>query len=111
MSLDEHRSTLRNFWTYVWGKASSFKDVSPETMDYYAWKLGSRKFRQLLFFDFVIIAFAFAVVCLFHVRSSAIVEESLRVLRDVTIAYFGLNVLQKGIEARRDRREREDDEV
>jgi hypothetical protein len=86
---------LKTAWYRLWGAPS---DVDPDTDDWFPYMLQSTKFRQLLFVDFVVLLFAFAVVCLFHVQDSPVIERALGVLETVTVAYFGLNVVQKMIE-------------
>jgi len=90
------RGPLARWWTKLWGGPQ----YNPRTGDIYAHMLSSRKFRQLIFVDLCVLLFAFVLVCVYSVREAAIAEKALDVLRDVTIAYFGLNVVQKGIEGR-----------
>lgn len=88
---------LGKLWKRLWGEPSG---INPRTADWFPYMLQSRKFRQLLFVDLVVLLFAFVVVCLFKVTESPIVDKALSVLETVTIAYFGLNVAQKIIESR-----------
>lgn len=109
--MEQTVKALKTAWYRLWGAPS---DVDPDTDDWFPYMLQSTKFRQLLFVDFVVLLFAFTVVCLFHVEASPIVERALGVLEAVTVAYFGLNVVQKMIEysrgGRRYGREGEDHE-
>ncbi len=91
------RRWWRRAWCAIWGVEPG-PGVNQITKDWQPYKLQSRKYQQLLFVDTLVLVFGVVMVWLLHISESAIAEKALDVLQNITIAYFGLNVLQKGIE-------------
>ncbi len=111
--MDVDVSWPRRLWKAIWGEGTN-----PVTGDWYPSMLTSRKFRQLLFVDFVVLAFAFVLVAVYGVRESEVAVKALDTLGTVTVAYFALNVANNALERRwpgsgrgtPPRRENEEDE-
>uniref|UniRef100_A0A6M3JI04 Uncharacterized protein n=1 Tax=viral metagenome TaxID=1070528 RepID=A0A6M3JI04_9ZZZZ len=63
--------------------------------------LASRKFLIMMLVAAVVVTTSYILVATLHVYSSSIVETGLQALERVAIAYFGVNVLEKAVDAYR----------
>mgnify|MGYP001008064834 CR=1 FL=1 len=61
-------------------------------------RLMSRKWWALLITAGIVVTISYTLVAMLGIYSSTVVEEGLRTLRDVTIAYFSVNLVQKFID-------------
>lgn len=93
---------LGRLWARLWGGPPeghlAAAGIDRRTRDWFPYMLQSRKFRQLLFVDALVVVFTYTIVAVFGVHESAVIERGLGLIEKVTIAYFGLNVAQKGVE-------------
>ena len=60
-------------------------------------KLNSRKFLVMMTIAAVVVTTCYVLVASLHVYQSTIVEQALRSLEAVAIAYFSCNVLEHGV--------------
>jgi hypothetical protein len=77
------RSAWRSFWKGEWT----------------ANRLMSRKWWALIITASIVVVVSYTFVALLGIYSSTIVEKGLDVLKEVVIAYFSVNLLQKVVEA------------
>ena len=77
------RSAWRSFWKGEWT----------------ANRLMSRKWWALMLTAAIVVVVSYTFVALLGIYSSTIVEKGLDVLKEVVIAYFSVNLLQKVVEA------------
>jgi hypothetical protein len=71
------------------------KGVDPKTKDWFAYKMNSRKWLLMMGIAALFTVLCYTLVALLNIYSSTIVETVITSLERVTIAYFGLNVVQK----------------
>lgn len=94
--------SLKGLWGRIWGIPPAghmaAAGIDRRTKDWFPAMLQSRKFRQLLFVDALVLLFAYTIVAVWGVHDSAVIERALQLVERVTISYFGLNVAQKGVE-------------
>ena len=90
---------LSRLWSRLWGGPPeghlAAAGIDRRTRDWFPFMLQSRKFRQLLFVDALVIVFAYTLVAVFKVHDSSVMERALQLVERVTVAYFGLNVAQR----------------
>jgi hypothetical protein len=93
---------LKHLWGRIWGIPPAghmaAAGIDRRTKDWFPAMLQSRKFRQLLFVDALVLLFAYTIVAVWGVHDSSVMERALQLVERVTISYFGLNVAQKGVE-------------
>ncbi len=93
---------LKHLWGRIWGIPPAghmaAAGIDRRTKDWFPAMLQSRKFRQLLFVDALVLLFAYTIVAVWGVHDSSVIERALQLVERVTISYFGLNVAQKGVE-------------
>lgn len=77
------RSAWRSFWKGEWT----------------ANRLMSRKWWALIITASIVVVASYTFVAMLGIYSSTIVEKGLDVLKEVVIAYFSVNLLQKVVEA------------
>jgi hypothetical protein len=77
------RSAWRSFWKGEWT----------------ANRLMSRKWWALIITASIVVVVSYTFVAMLGIYSSTIVEKGLDVLKEVVIAYFSVNLLQKVVEA------------
>lgn len=77
------RSAWRSFWKGEWT----------------ANRLMSRKWWALIITASIVVVVSYTFVAILGIYSSTIVEKGLDVLKEVVIAYFSVNLLQKVVEA------------
>jgi hypothetical protein len=77
------RSAWRSFWKGKWT----------------ANRLMSRKWWALIITASIVVVVSYTFVAMLGIYSSTIVEKGLDVLKEVVIAYFSVNLLQKVVEA------------
>ena len=77
------RSAWRSFWRGEWT----------------ANRLMSRKWWALIITASIVVVVSYTFVAMLGIYSSTIVEKGLDVLKEVVIAYFSVNLLQKVVEA------------
>ena len=81
------RSAWRSFWRGEWT----------------ANRLMSRKWWALIITASIVVVVSYTFVAMLGIYSSTIVEKGLDVLKEVVIAYFSVNLLQKVVEAYKDK--------
>lgn len=81
------RSAWRSFWRGKWT----------------ANRLMSRKWWALIITASIVVVVSYTFVAMLGIYSSTIVEKGLDVLKEVVIAYFSVNLLQKVVEAYKDK--------
>jgi hypothetical protein len=81
------RSAWRSFWKGEWT----------------ANRLMSRKWWALIITASIVVVVSYTFVAMLGIYSSTIVEKGLDVLKEVVIAYFSVNLLQKVVEAYKDK--------
>lgn len=81
------RSAWRSFWKGKWT----------------ANRLMSRKWWALIITASIVVVVSYTFVAMLGIYSSTIVEKGLDVLKEVVIAYFSVNLLQKVVEAYKDK--------
>lgn len=81
------RSAWRSFWKGEWT----------------ANRLMSRKWWALIITASIVVVVSYTFVAILGIYSSTIVEKGLDVLKEVVIAYFSVNLLQKVVEAYKDK--------
>ena len=83
--------TLRSAWHSFWKG------------EWTANRLMSRKWWALIITASIVVVVSYTFVALLGIYSSTIVEKGLDVLKEVVIAYFSVNLLQKVVEAYKDK--------
>jgi hypothetical protein len=79
--------TLRSAWHSFWKG------------EWTANRLMSRKWWALIITASIVVVVSYTFVAMLGIYSSTIVEKGLDVLKEVVIAYFSVNLLQKVVEA------------
>ena len=79
--------TLRSAWHSFWKG------------EWTANRLMSRKWWALIITASIVVVVSYTFVAILGIYSSTIVEKGLDVLKEVVIAYFSVNLLQKVVEA------------
>jgi len=83
--------TLRSAWRSLWRG------------EWTANRLMSRKWWALIITASIVVVVSYTFVAVLGIYSSTIVEKGLDVLKEVVIAYFSVNLLQKVVEAYKDK--------
>ena len=83
--------TLRSAWHSFWKG------------EWTANRLMSRKWWALIITASIVVVVSYTFVAMLGIYSSTIVEKGLDVLKEVVIAYFSVNLLQKVVEAYKDK--------